>query len=132
MSLHDALGQLGRVISDQAERDPAFAKQLSEALRRAAGEATALAQSSPGRAPRRGNRRAPALIDPVELAKENQQKLEAALSDLDLEQLRDIVADFGMDTDKLAMKWKNPEKVRERILEVAMARARKGDAFRAS
>jgi hypothetical protein len=51
--------------------------------------------------------------------------------ELSLEQLRDIVAEFGMDPGKLVLKWKSPQKVIDRIVEISMPRAQKGDAFRA-
>jgi len=47
-----------------------------------------------------------------------------------LEQLKDIVADYGMDPGKLVMKWKSSDKVIDRIVEISLARAQKGDAFR--
>ncbi|WP_162527293.1 hypothetical protein [Sphingomonas solaris] len=46
------------------------------------------------------------------------------------EQLLDIVAEFGMDPGKLVMKWKDRDRVADRIVETAIARATKGDAFR--
>jgi hypothetical protein len=37
--------------------------------------------------------------------------------------LRDVVADYGMDTGKLVLKWRDPERIVERIVEVARAAA---------
>jgi hypothetical protein len=50
---------------------------------------------------------------------------------LDLEQLRDVVAEYRMDPNKLVMKWKDRERVIEHIATTAASRGRKGDAFRA-
>jgi hypothetical protein len=32
------------------------------------------------------------------------------LGELDIEQLRNMIAEHGMDTDRLAMKWRDPER----------------------
>jgi hypothetical protein len=52
------------------------------------------------------------------------------LGSLDLEQLRDILAEHRLDHDRLAMKWKDPARVIDRIVERVAARASKGSAFR--
>jgi hypothetical protein len=46
-----------------------------------------------------------------------------------LEQLKDIVADYGMGPGKLVMKWKTPDRIIGRIVELSLARAVKGDVF---
>ena len=53
------------------------------------------------------------------------------LAALNLEQLRDVVAEYGMDPNKLVMKWKDRERVVDHIVTTSASRARKGDAFRA-
>jgi hypothetical protein len=54
------------------------------------------------------------------------------LGKLDIEQLRDVVADYGMDTGKLVIKWRTPDRIIDRIVEVSRQRAHKGSAFRDS
>jgi hypothetical protein len=49
---------------------------------------------------------------------------------LSLDQLRDVVAEHGLDPGKLVMKWKTPQRVIDWIVEKAVARSRHGDAFR--
>jgi hypothetical protein len=78
---------------------------------------------------RRG-RRTPAVLDPVELARQGEGALREKISMLTLDQLRDIVAQYGMDPGKLVMKWKDVNRVMDRIVELALARSTKGDAFR--
>jgi hypothetical protein len=56
--------------------------------------------------------------------------LRGRLGELTLDQLRDIVAEHGMDNDRLAMKWKDPARVIDRIVERVAARLAKGSAFR--
>lgn len=77
------------------------------------------------------NRRPPAVLDPVAVAREGEVALRERLAPLSFDQLRDIVADYGMDPGKLVMKWKDPARVLDRIVEVSLQRASKGDAFKA-
>ena len=70
------------------------------------------------------------MLDPVELARESESILQERLAQLTVEELKDIVADHGMDTGKVVMKWKSPERIIDRIVEISVSRARKGDAFR--
>lgn len=72
----------------------------------------------------------PAVVDPVEVARQGEQALKSRLSALSLDQLKGIVADYGMDPGKLVMKWKSAERVIDRIVEISMARAQKGNVFR--
>ena len=78
----------------------------------------------------KGGRRTPAVLDPVELARQGEDVLRAQLNMLNREQLRDVVAQYGMDPGRLVMKWKDTNRVMDRIVELALTRATKGDAFR--
>ncbi len=69
------------------------------------------------------------MLDPIELARHGDAVLRARLAELNLEQLKDIVADYGMDTGRLVLKWKTPERIINRIVEVSIGRARKGEGF---
>jgi hypothetical protein len=72
------------------------------------------------------------MIDPFAVYNDGGEAgLRERLASLDLEQLRDIVSEHGMDYDKLAMKWKTPERVVERIVDRVVTRLAKGSAFRA-
>lgn len=113
---------VGEVIAEAA-RNPRFAQRLSASL--------GISESYVAPVPRAGfgGRRAPAVVDPIELARSGEQALRDQLKELNLEQLKDVVADFGMDQGKLVMKWKTRERIIDRIIEFAMARAVKGDVF---
>jgi hypothetical protein len=52
------------------------------------------------------------------------------LQELDLESLKDIVAEHGMDRSKLAMKWRKTDRLVDLIVETVSARSSKGNAFR--
>lgn len=112
-----------------ASHDPVLAER---ALRRlhADPKLADLVDMPPGL--KRTGRRAPAKLDPLKvLAESGEDGLTIRLEGLDLEQLRDIVAQFGMDPRRLVMRWKDIERVQAHIVATTVQRSRKGDAFRA-
>lgn len=81
-------------------------------------------------APRSRTPRTAAALDPFQVYRtEGKEGLQSGLAALDLEQLRDIIHQFGMDPDKRAMKWKTVSKVRERIIERTEATRNRDKAF---
>lgn len=135
MKLRTTLNRVVRVIVDESERNPVFEAALMDALkpvrpntpRQDSKVLDTTTQSDPKR-PK--NRRPPALIDPVQLVRQGEAGLREALSPLSLDELRDVVAEYGMDTSRLVMKWTARERVIDRIVELSLTRAHKGDAFR--
>ncbi len=149
---------LVRVIADEAARTPRFAKSLSAVLSPGAGRAgaggassvryalgtadpenTAPAQNTAlagnvgpaQRAPARRGKRAPGPFDPFAVYREaGEPGLRTQLGDLDVERLKDIIAEHAMDYDKLAMRWRTPSKLRDRIVERVKSLTTKGDVFR--
>lgn len=68
-------------------------------------------------------------LDPFKiLADSGEEKPVSQLAELDLEHLRDIVAQFGMDPRRPAMKWKEPRRVREHIVATTPGSASFGSA----
>ena len=107
---------VAKVIEDEAERNPEFARRIRAAIAEAAENYAR-------------RRRAPPVLDPVDVAKEcGKDGLRERLANLEIEQLRDIVSHKGMGID--AMRWKTRERVIDRIVDLSDRRARKGDAFR--
>jgi hypothetical protein len=122
--LAGALAGLARLIAEEALHSPRFARDLEAVL---VGTAT----SSPTKAPARRVKRAAGAIDPFAVHMDvGEPGLRAALAVLDTEQLKDIVAEHAMDYDKRAMRWRSPDRLRDRIVERVVARTTKGDAFR--
>ncbi len=76
------------------------------------------------------HRRQRAPIDPLALYEEGETTLLEALGGLNVEQLKDVIAEHGMDTNKLAMKWKSRERLESLIVTTTRDRITKGDAFR--
>lgn len=125
MNMKRMLNELVRAVVDEAERNPEFARRIEEALG---------IQEKPKKpiVSRAAHRRTPAVLDPVELARQGEAALRARLAALDLEQLKDVVADYGMDPGKLVLKWKTTDRIIDRIVEVSIGRARKGEGFLSS
>jgi hypothetical protein len=122
----DVAGLLAQLITAIAE-EAARSARLSKAIRAAIDVPT---DAAPGQA-KRSNRRAPGVLDPFGVFTEvGEQGLRARLSELSLEQLRDIVAEHGMDNDRLAMRWRTPARVIDRIADRVAGRLAKGSAFR--
>ncbi|MBN8936806.1 MAG: hypothetical protein J0I13_11115 [Rhizobiales bacterium] len=133
MNLKRALTNLVHAVVEEAERNPEFSKRVEEAL--GLGESprrTSIPKQPRDTPPRAAHRRAPAVLDPVDLARQGETALRARLGELTLEQLKDIVADYGMDPGKLVLKWKTPDRIIGRIVEVSIGRAKKGEGFLSS
>ena len=135
MNTKKVLSALFREVAREAENNPTFRKRLESIIQ---PEEKTNTKSKPSRSENAGvsppkrpsNRRTPAVLDPVHFAKQGDDVLRAELSKLDIEQLRDVVAEYGMDTGKLVMKWRDPNRIIDRIVEVAVSRSQKGSAFR--
>jgi len=75
-------------------------------------------------------RRKPGRFDPMAVHRECAPDLANRLGELSTEELKDIVAEHGMDRSKLAMKWKDKPRLIALIVSTVESRAQKGDAFR--
>ena len=135
MNVRNSLHRLVRVVLEEAERNPAFDAALQDAFgmplqkpkepKLHKGEEVAS-----GKPKRPKNRRAPAALDPVQVVRSGETALRDQLSKLNVEQLKDIVAEYGMDPGRLMVKWTSLERLTEKIVELSLSRAHKGDAFR--
>jgi hypothetical protein len=115
------IAQTAGVVAAEAARSPRFARAIVSATQ----------TPVKGESERRHGRRAPGPFDPFALYAEiGEQGLRGRLSELPLEQLRNILAEHRMDHDRLAMKWKDTARVVERIIERVKTRSAKGDVFR--
>jgi hypothetical protein len=121
------LRELCKQLVQRAEAEPATAGPLADGVAELlSGEGRR--QRKP---PRRTGRRDAPVLDPFDIYREDPDALAGRLAVLDLEQLRDVVAFYGMDPRRLVMKWKTAERVVAHIVETVQTRSRKGDAFRA-
>lgn len=124
----DLVARLRREFDEilrEVQEDPGLGLRLERALARVRRGQRPTARPS--------RRRPPGPLDPFQLHEEGgAATLRRALGKLEIEQLKDIVAEHGMDRQELAMKWKTPERLVDLIVETVSARAKKGDAFRQS
>ena len=107
-------------IIREAERRPEFGRRLADAIG---------GLSSPPKGKRR-NRRTPGVLDPFEVFGRGEPTLRDALQGLSVDQLKDIVSQHAMDSSKLALKWRTPERLIELIVTTVRSRIEKGDAFK--
>ena len=130
-----ALVKLVQVIADEAARTPRFAKALAAVLA-PAGEPAAATAPAPRKAPTsrpaaRRTKRAPGPFDPFAVYRDGGESgLRERLAPLENEQLKDVIAEHAMDYDRLAMRWRTPKKLQDRIVERVRALTTKGDVFR--
>ncbi|NOX73487.1 MAG: hypothetical protein GXP03_07655 [Alphaproteobacteria bacterium] len=124
MTIRSKLVNLAKAIDAQAKKDPEFARVLDDILGSPSSKKAKTSVSRPR------NRRAPSVFNPIEFARDGDMELRKKLSELSIEQLKDMVAEHGMDPGKLVMKWKSTEKIVDRIVDISLSRAQKGDAFR--
>lgn len=122
MKVEQRLQRLFSVLLDAVKNDPAFAERVEVAL--------GIIEKQPSPPSERRNRRPQAAFDPYAEFALGEDSLVSKLRTLDIEALKDIVAQFGMDRSKLVMKWKTPDRIIDHIIATVRARAQQGDAFR--
>jgi hypothetical protein len=66
------------------------------------------------------------LVDPITEIEQGERHLQERLAALDLEQLRDVVAEYRMDPNKLVMKWNDRARIIDQILTTSINRGRQG------
>lgn len=128
MKLRRILAELARAVADETEKNPEFAGRIAAALGQVDEPFKQQVRVPTEGRPR--NRRPRAALDPIEIAREGEVALRTRLAELTVEQLKDVVADYGMDPGKLVTKWKTGDRIIDRIVEISLARSQKGNAFR--
>lgn len=111
-------------ILNEARNNPDFCQRLNILLSNNENVSEIKHESQ-----KRGGRRSPGIINPFDIYKNGENELIETLSGLDIEKIKDIIAQNGMDTSRLAMKWKNKEKLIDLIVRFVAARNEKGNSF---
>lgn len=124
MSVHKKLKAVLNELLAEVERNDQLREKLTGILECPAGHAEPR--------PKRSARRKPGPFDPMALHREHPEDLMRRLDELTVEELKDIVAENGMDRTKLAMKWKTKNRLIELIVSTVKSRSLKGDVFRTS
>ncbi|MGB6246318.1 hypothetical protein [Gordonia sp. (in: high G+C Gram-positive bacteria)] len=123
----ESLSRLVQVVAAEAARSPRFAKALAQTM--GGSDAPAPARTPTKRAAR--SKRAKGLLDPFAVfSVSGETGLRARLGTLTVDQLKDIIAENGMNHDGAAMRWKTPSRLVDRIVERVQARSTKGDVLR--
>ena len=116
-----------KIIIDEASENKEFSERLHDLFYN--NDITNKTDSSET-SERPKNRRDKAVLDPIKLLMDNDTTLKQRLENLSEKELKDIIAEYGMDQAKLAMKWKDKNRLIQLILDTSSRRAVKGDAFR--
>lgn len=125
----DALARLFAVIVNEAESNAGFRTRIAEALAAEPGSVLPARKMTPSRS---RNRRTKAVIDPYHEYAISEENLRAKLSPLTVDQLKDVVSEHALDASRVALKWKNTERLVDLIVTTVRARVEKGDVFRRS
>ena len=122
---------LAEAVIDEANNNENFKAKLENVLNFQGVPTVDKSQKKGSKGGRSANRRDPAVVDPIALITEGEDRLIERLKGLTDKELKDIIADYAMDPSKLAMKWKDRERLINHIIDASRRRASKGDAFRA-
>lgn len=121
MKPHDRIRRLFDAILQEVRENPRLAERVSNALDD--GESRG----------RPTNRRAPGAFDPFAVLQQSgETALRERLAQLTVDQLKDIVSEHGMDSSRLALKWKTADRLIDLIADRVRNRTEKGDAFRST
>ena len=122
--IEERLRALMELVIEEARSNPDFQRRLEQAL------AGRVVPTGAGNRRRGSHRRNPPSLDPFALYEQGEERLRDTLSDLDIELLKDIVAGYGMDRARLALRWRTPGRLIDLIVDTVKSRTQKGDAFR--
>ncbi len=122
MELHTILNRLFKEISIEVKNNPDFSRRIATALN--------LTEETQDKKKSRPPRRNPGPFDPIVLFREQPESLKPRLEVLTIEEIKDIIAEHAMDRKKLAMRWKDKNRLIDLIITTTKNRAQKGDAFR--
>ncbi|RUL52019.1 hypothetical protein [Lysinibacillus antri] len=123
MSIEIKLMDLFQVILQETKSNQDFAEKVaiifSDSESKSASKTTS---------PKKRN---PAPFNPeIVLEEKGEEELLHALKALDVDGLKDIVSQFGMDPAKNVMRWRKKDKYIAHIFEVTQNRLKKGNVFR--
>ena len=124
-----AISRLAAVIIEEASHNQGFADKLQNAIM-GPDYGSATGTDSEQNTAKHKRRRDPAVLNPIDMIMEDEDKCDQALHGLSEKQLKDIITEYRMDPSQRAMHWRNRERLIQLILDTARRRAAKGDAFR--
>ncbi len=112
------LPPLLRAIADELEQNQSLAERIARNLDGGGGKK------------RTRNGKLAVGLDPFEVLRHgNEGELRARLESLEIPGLKALITQHGLDTTRLAQKWRDKERLVTFILERIRARSEKGDVF---
>ena len=127
MKTEEKLKRVFALLLGAVKKDSQLAAEIDRLLGDASGFSR---QPSTTGTPSSSRRRKKAAFDPFIVYQEGEAPLRARLAELGVEDLKDIVAEYGMDSANLVLKWRTPERIIDHIAATVQSRSKKGDAFR--
>jgi len=120
--------QLAKIFDEilrEIEKNP----ELRERIGRILNPETEQGQDAePTRRPR--NKRPPGVVDPYHEYESGEAQLQLKLEPLTVDELKDVISEYALDSSRRALKWKSRERLIELIVTTVSSRMQKGDAFR--
>jgi hypothetical protein len=110
---------LSKCIGAELKTNEAFAEKIGALF----------AGLTPPAAAKKSTRRPPAKIDPFALMEQSDAALLTALSELSIDELKDVIAANGMDPARAAMRWRKAERLIDHIVEMTKIRSAHGQVF---
>lgn len=111
--------EVSKLIANEISNNEEFALKMANTL---SGEPAATVSKKRGR-------RSPAKLDPFHLLELGEDTLSKELQQLNIEELKDIVSEYGMDTSRLALKWKDRDRLESLIIDATKRKSSRGEAF---
>ncbi len=111
--------EVSNLIASEISNNEEFAQKMERILK---GETVAVTS-------KRRSRRSPAKLDPLHLLEMGEEILAKELEKLNVEELKDIVSEYGMDTSRLALKWKDRKRLELLIMDATKRKSSRGEAF---
>ena len=126
-----ALSRLTAIVIEEAAHNPDFASKIQFVF---AEPGSCISEddtsNETSNIQRRRNRRDPAVLNPFDMIQDNEAKLIECLNALTEKELRDIIAQYGLDPTNRSMQWRKKERLIQGILEATHRKVAKGNAFR--
>lgn len=123
--MKNQLEQIFDEILREVDQNPQLRDRIMRILKQNGSESLTTQPARPLK-----KRRESSLIDPYLEYASGETQLHLKLEPLTVDQLKDIVSEYALDSSRLALKWKSRERLIELIVTTVASRMQKGDAFR--
>lgn len=126
-----ALSRLTAIVIEESAHNPDFAAKIQFVFASFSDcPATEKPSTEASDEKKRRNRRDPAVLNPFDMIPNDETKLVECLNGLTVEELKDIIAQFGLDPTNRSLQWRKKERLIQGILEATHRKVAKGNAFR--